>query len=206
MWFCFPGKRRLASCAYATARMTSLGAALAVAVENGTTRFQLKGVFRAHVMHEGLEPLARKRKHPMTGKTDKTRTPDGAIHETVSSGPTLSVGNLYHASLRREALQRSIDRRLAYALLTIQEVVMNLVDRKRLASMRAHEGQYRLLLPRAVSSPLVSHRRHLSLSENENHFHYIQYRCVVNRNFFLVVRQCSPRVHRPLAPLRRQDN
>lgn len=175
-------------------------AALTVAVENGTARFQLKGMLHAHVMHEGLESFARKRKHPMAGKADKTRTPDGTVHETISSRPTLGVGNLYHGSLRREALERSINRRLAHTLLAIQKVVVNLIDRKRLASMRAQEGQHRLLLPRAVSSPLVSHRRHLSLSENENHFHYIPYRCVVNRNISLVARQCSPRMHRLLAP------
>ena len=115
--------------------MTPLGAALAVTVQNGTTRLQLKGVFHAHVTHEGLESLARKRKHPVAGKTDEARSPGGTIHEAVSGGPALSIGNLYHTSLRREALQRSIDRRLAHALLAVQKVVVNLVDRKRLAGM-----------------------------------------------------------------------
>ena len=92
-------------------------------------------MLHAHVMHEGLESFARKRKHPMAGKADKTRTPDGTVHETISSRPTLGVGNLYHGPLRREALERSIDRRLAHTLLAIQKVVVNLIDRKRLASM-----------------------------------------------------------------------
>ena len=94
-------------------------------------------MLHAHVMHEGLESFARKRKHPMAGKADKTRTPDGTVHETISSRPTLGVGNLYHGPLRREALERSIDRRLAHTLLAIQKVVVNLIDRKRLASMNS---------------------------------------------------------------------